>query len=67
MMTSPVVPFTDCFVEVTLFRCGDAVSDMTGVPRPTGNEMLLIGEAFMKIVPSDPENGHPLFGAVANT
>ena len=66
MTTRPVVLLTDCLLEVTLFRCGESESEMTGVPRPTASEMLDIGVLFMKIVPSDPENGQPLGGAVAN-
>jgi hypothetical protein len=66
MTTRPVAPVTDCLDAVTLFRCGESASVMTGVPRPRGNETLPIGELFMKIVPSDPEKGHPVAGAVMN-
>src|SRR6266516_1908611 len=65
--TRPVALVTFCLVAVTLLRLGDAASRITGVPRPCGKEMLLIGEVFSKIVPGDPENGHTLSGAVAKT
>src|SRR6266508_2794169 len=65
--TRPVALVTLCLLDVTLLRFGDAASRMTGVPRPSGKEMLAIGEVFSKIVPGYPEYGQPLSGAVAKT
>src|SRR5215217_1919829 len=65
--TRPVALVTFCLEDVTLLRLGEEASRMTRVPRPSGKEMLFIGEVFSKMVPADPENGQPLSGAVAKT
>ena len=44
--TMPLAASTLCFVEVTLFRFADALSLMTGVPRPAGKTGLSIAADF---------------------